>query len=144
VIFTSKSFVDTILSHIVAAKPVGDPGRRLVLHMDKDFPYRARLTARNLEENRITVSPHPTFSLDLGPSDFFLFGALKGQLSGLIFESRDELVEAKGEIASDIPRQHLRQYFSNGKKDCSDVSTSMVPMSTKVYDSIIYPLRFLL
>jgi hypothetical protein len=29
----------------------------------------------------------------------------------------------------------LREYFSNGKKDCSDASISMVPISTKIYDA---------
>jgi hypothetical protein len=44
-------------------------------------------------------------------SDFFLFGALKGQLSGCIFESPDELVEAIREIASAIPRTILERGF---------------------------------
>jgi hypothetical protein len=48
---TSELFVDAILHHIVSAKPAGDPGRRLVLHMDNASPHRARLTAQNLEEN---------------------------------------------------------------------------------------------
>jgi hypothetical protein len=102
--------------------------------MDKPSPHRARLTDRNLEEKQITASPHLAFSLDFVLSDVFLFDALKGQLSGRIFESPDELAEAIPEIASAIPWTHLREYFSNGKKDCSDILTSMVPMLTKVYD----------
>jgi hypothetical protein len=47
----------------------------------------------------MTASPHPAFSPKLGSSNFFLFGALKGQLSGRMFESLDELIEAIGEIA---------------------------------------------
>jgi hypothetical protein len=90
--------------------------------MDNASRHRARLTARNLEENRITASPHLEFSPGLAPSDFFLFGALKDQLSGRIFESPDELVEAIREIASATYGRYLREHFSNGKKDCSDVS----------------------
>jgi hypothetical protein len=111
VIFTSEFFVDVILPHIVAAKPAGDPGRRLVLYMDNAAPHRARLTARNLEENRITASPHPAFSSGLAPSVFFLFGALKGQLNGRIVESPDEFVEAIGEIASALLRATLEIVF---------------------------------
>jgi transposase len=112
--------------------------------MDNASPHRTRLPARNLAENRITAIPRPTFSPDLAPSAFFLSAALNGQLSDRIFESPDEFVKAILEIASPIPRRHLREYFSNGKKDCSDVSTSMVPMSTKIYDGMIYSLHFLL
>jgi hypothetical protein len=45
--------------------------------------------------------PHSAFSPQLASSDFFLFGALKGQLAGRGFESAEELVE---EIQV-IPRQ---------------------------------------
>jgi hypothetical protein len=104
-------FVDAILPDIIAADPAGDPGRRLVLHMDNAPPHRARFTARNLEENRITASPHMAFSQEPALSDFFLIGALKGQLSGRMFESPDELVEAIREIASAIPRTTLERVF---------------------------------
>jgi hypothetical protein len=86
VTFTPEFFVDAILPHIVATKPAGGPGRRLALHIDKASPHRTRLTPRNLEENQIPESFHRAFSPDLAPFVFFLFGALKGQLSGRIFE----------------------------------------------------------
>jgi hypothetical protein len=109
VTFTPEFFVDAILPHVVSAKPTGGPGRRLVLHMDNASPHRVRLTAQNLEENRIAASPHPVFSSDLALSDFVLFGALKRQLSGHIFESPDELVEGIYEIVRAIPRTRLER-----------------------------------
>jgi hypothetical protein len=111
VTFTSEFFVDAILSHIVAAKPADDPGRRLSLHMDNASPHHARLTARNLDENRITASPRPAFSPHFAPSDLFVFGALTGKLSGGIFESPDELAEAVREFANVIPRTTLERVF---------------------------------
>jgi hypothetical protein len=84
--------------------------------MDNASPHRARLTARNLEENRMAANPHQEFSPDLAPSDFFLFGALKGQLNGRIFESPDELVDAIREIASAIPRTTLESISRMGIK----------------------------
>jgi hypothetical protein len=100
VIFTSEFFVDRILPYIDAAKPAGDPARRLVMHIYNISPHRARLTARNLEENQVRANPHPAFSPGLAPSDFSLFGALKRQLRRRFFESPDEFVEAMREIAS--------------------------------------------
>jgi hypothetical protein len=127
--FTSEVCVDAFLPHIVAAKLAGDPSRRLVLYMANASPHRARLTARNLEENGIIASPHPAFSLDLAPSDFFFFGALKDQLSGRIFESPDELVKAIREIASAIPRTRLEREFLEWKERlhrCIDMNGAYV------------------
>jgi hypothetical protein len=85
VTFTSEFCVDAVLPHIVATKRADDPGRWMVLHMDSASAYRARLPARNLEENRITASSHPAFSPNFAPSDFLLFGALKNQFTSRIF-----------------------------------------------------------
>jgi hypothetical protein len=129
VTFTSGFFVNAILPHIVAAKPTDDPGRQLLLHTDNASPHRARLIARNLEENRITASPHPAFSPHFALSDFFLFGALKGQLSDCIFESPDELVEAIREIASASPRTTLEKVFLEWEErlqPCIDINDAYV------------------
>jgi hypothetical protein len=125
VTLTSKFFADAIFPHIVVAKPVDDSGRRLVLYMDNASRHRARLTARNLEENRIAASPRRAFSSDLPRSVFFLFGALKGQFSGGIFESLDELVEAIHEIASATRRTTLERVFPEWEKrlqQCIDIN----------------------
>ena len=39
----------------------------------------------------LTVLPHPPYSLDLAPSDFYLFNHLKRALGGRHFSSKDEL-----------------------------------------------------
>jgi histone-lysine N-methyltransferase SETMAR len=40
------------------------------------------------------AAPHPPYSPDLAPSDFDLFGYIKGCLAGLSFENADELLES--------------------------------------------------
>jgi hypothetical protein len=87
------------------------------------------LTTQNLEENRTMTSPHPTFSRDLATSDFFLFGALKGQFAGRTFDSADEPVEEIYEMTGAIPRAKGETAFSNEKRDYNSVSTLMMPMS---------------
>jgi hypothetical protein len=129
VTFTSKLFIDAILLHIVAAKPAVDPGRRLVLHMDNASPPRAILTARNPEQNRMTTNRHLAFSPDLTPSGFFLFGALKGQISGCISGSPDELVEAIREVATAIPRTTFERAFLEWEERlhrCIDINGAYV------------------
>jgi hypothetical protein len=142
--FTLKFFTDAILPHSVTAKPAGDTGRWVVLHMNNASPHCARLIARNLEDNQITPSPHPTFLPDLAPSHFFLFGALKGQLSGRIFESPDKLVEAIREIASAIPQTTLERVllvWEARLQRCIDANGAYVDYSLR---RIIYSLLFLL
>jgi hypothetical protein len=70
------------------------------------------------------MSSHPAFSPDPAPS-LFLFGALKGQLSGRILKSPDELVEAIREIASAIPQTTLEKVFFEWEKTlqrCVDIN----------------------
>jgi hypothetical protein len=109
VTFTAEFFAENILPEIVAAKPASDTHRRLVLHMDNASPHRALVTSQNREEKGNRHGPHPAFSPDLAPSEFFLFGALKARLAGCTFESADELVEAIAEITGAIPRAQLEK-----------------------------------
>jgi hypothetical protein len=51
-----------------------------------------------MDGNRITRGRHPPYSPDLAPSDFFLFGDVKRQLSGCSFDHADDLLTAVREI----------------------------------------------
>jgi hypothetical protein len=70
--------------------------------MDNSSRHRAVFATQKLEENGIGGNPGPTFSLDIASSDFFLFGALKAQFAGSIFESAEELVEEICEMTRTI------------------------------------------
>jgi hypothetical protein len=39
-------------------------------------------------------APHPPYSPDLGPSDFYLFGYVKRCLAGISFKDADQLLAA--------------------------------------------------
>ena len=47
-----------------------------------------------VERNRYELIPHPAYSPDLGPSDFFLFPNLEKDIRGLHFRSDEEVVMA--------------------------------------------------
>jgi hypothetical protein len=112
--------------------------------MDNASPHCARLTTRNLEGNRITASPRPAFSLDLAVPDFFLFGALKGQLTGCMFESPDKVAEAIREIASSIPGTTLERVVLEWEERLQRYVDNNEPKSAKAYNGIIDSLCFLL
>ena len=47
-----------------------------------------------VEQNGYELIPHPAYSPDLAPSDFFLFPNLKKDIPGLHFQSDEEVVTA--------------------------------------------------
>ena len=101
----------TIIDKLAAAAP-----GHLFLHMDNAAPHRARLCQIALERKNITRLPHPAYSPDLAPADFWLFGLLKGRLAGKSFQTEEELHSALcGEIDK-ISRQDLRGVFNEWKR----------------------------
>jgi hypothetical protein len=51
------------------------------------------LPQNSFDENSLVTVPHPPFSSDLAPSDFWLFGHMKISLAGPVFNDVDELLE---------------------------------------------------
>ena len=62
-----------------------------LLHHDNESAYAALLTRRFLTDNNMTVVPHPPYSPDLAPREFFLFPKLKMKLKGRRFQTVEEI-----------------------------------------------------
>ncbi len=71
-------------------------GRRF-LHMDNAPAHKATLTLALIQQLGWTRMPHPPYSPDLTPSDFWLFHRLKRNLRGVRFPSVEHLKEAVSE-----------------------------------------------
>jgi hypothetical protein len=78
-------------------------GRRLVIHAGNARSHTARKCRAFCQENRPRLAVPPSYSLDLAPSDFFLFGYVKRFLQGIVFPSRDPLLTAIHEIVARYP-----------------------------------------
>jgi len=59
-----------------------------LLHHDKAPSHTAVLTHQFLAKNKIALIPHPPYSPDLGPCDFFLFPKMKLKLKGRRIDTR--------------------------------------------------------
>jgi hypothetical protein len=57
------------------------------------------------------AAPHPPYSPDLAPPDFYLFGHIKGCLAGLSFENADELLESVRAVLRGIEKVTMREVF---------------------------------
>lgn len=85
--------------------------RHLVVHADNARPHTAKFTLQYCEAHSIRIAPHPPYSPDLAPSDFFLFGYLKDQLRGMTFETSTALMEQIHAILAKIPSSMFKKVF---------------------------------
>ncbi|KFD48364.1 hypothetical protein M513_10776 [Trichuris suis] len=66
----------------------------ILFHHDNAPAHSSRIVRNVLREFRWEVIPHPPYSPDVAPSDFFLFPKLKEHLKGTLFESVDDAKRA--------------------------------------------------
>jgi histone-lysine N-methyltransferase SETMAR len=70
-----------------------------------------KITRDYIGLNRMKQAPHPPNSPDLAPSDFFLFGHVKGKLIGYRAEAPSEFLVRIRVILVEIPRETLNAVF---------------------------------
>ena len=63
--------------------------RKVVFHHDNARPHTSLVTLQKLLELGWDILPHPPYSLDLAPSDYFLFRSLQNFLNGKNFNNDD-------------------------------------------------------
>jgi hypothetical protein len=112
--FNSKYMTDTIIPALVTANkqaPESYSEHQSYIHFDNATPHKSVVTQSVLVQNKFKVVKHPPFSPDLAPSDFYLFGTVKGKLIGETFNSADELIIAIGDILDSISQDELNRVF---------------------------------
>ena len=61
-----------------------------------------------LAKNNMTVIPHPPYSPDLAPCDFFLFPLMKCQIKGKRFADVSEAKKKMLEVLNDISTEEFQ------------------------------------
>ena len=69
--------------------------------------------AEYLAEINVKCAPHPPYSPDLGPCDFFLFSNLKKHLRGRRFQSTEAVVKAAEVVLKDLSKNGFQPVFAN-------------------------------
>jgi len=113
--YTSEFCTSKIIQSLDAALRSSRPQLWLAgtcLHWDNARPHVASNTREDLISRRVHILPHPPYSPDLSPSDFFLFGYLKYPIQGKKFPTSPELVTNLEQIMSDIWRDMLQKVYS--------------------------------
>ena len=111
---TSAYYVQNILPQIKNSideqRPTVGTSRTLLLH-DNAAPHKSRATTQAIQELTIKVLPHPAYSPDLAPCDFWFFPILKDRLAGRKFERVQDLAKAVNSELRCIPQSQYCESF---------------------------------
>ncbi|CAG8845917.1 6728_t:CDS:1, partial [Gigaspora margarita] len=66
-----------------------------------------------LKKERVKILPHPLYSPDLAPCDFFLFPRIKKELAGKSFNSIENLARSVQAIVDSIPKEEYQKSFQS-------------------------------
>jgi len=90
------------------------------LHIDNARPHLVQSKFDSMGIHRL---PHPPYSPDIAPCDFWLFGYLKMKLEGMFFDTPAALLAEVEEILGDISITEWVKVFDEWKdrlKRCID------------------------
>lgn len=87
------ALLEKLLEEIHEKRP-GMQRKKILYHQDNAPAHRSMLTMAKLNEIRFELLPHPPYSPDLAPSDYYLFSDLKQHLRGQRYHSNAEVIGA--------------------------------------------------
>ena len=87
----------------------------VVFHQDNARPHTSLLARQKLLELGWDIMPHPPYSPDLAPSDYYLFRSLQNFLDGKTFTSNEEV------------KNHLNQFFASKEQKFYERGIMLLP-----------------
>jgi hypothetical protein len=81
-----------------------------LLHHDKG-PSHTSVFTQFLAKNKTTVIPHPPYSPDLAPCDFFLFPKMKLKLKGSRFDTIEEIQTESQRVLHAVIEKEFQEAF---------------------------------
>ena len=82
------------LRTVIREKHRGKLSKGILLQQDSARVHTCKIAMDAVERNGYELIPHPAYSPDLAPSDYFLFPDLKKDILGHLFQSSKEVVVA--------------------------------------------------
>ena len=105
---TGRFYKNDVLAHYVKHRRATGLRGLFLIH-DNAPAHKSVIVQNFLKEESVIQLPHPPYSPDLSPCDFFLFPLLKKSLSGRRYESQSALGSAIYQCLQGIPKN---DYFS--------------------------------
>lgn len=119
--FNTEYFINNVLEPTIDEFRKTSKKKKLKLHLDNCRVHNSKKSNEWYNKNGVVRVPHPLYSPDLAPSDYFLFGYLKEKLAGLSFTSPEELFDAITEILHEIPSDIMNKVFESWIKRCDEI-----------------------
>lgn len=106
-----KQVLERLREKVRRKRPEAWKSKSWILHHD-NAPAHSALSVREfLASKNIPVVPHPPYSPDLAPCDFFLFPRLKTTLKGQRFEDVNETIRNATEELKAITLEEIQRCF---------------------------------
>ncbi|UYV77493.1 hypothetical protein LAZ67_15001262 [Cordylochernes scorpioides] len=87
-----------------------------ILHVDNARPHTAHVVLQFLAKHSTIQIPHPPYSPDLAPNDFFLYPKLKMKLKGRKFDNVDMIQGESKATLRNLSKSDFISCFDNWKK----------------------------
>jgi transposase len=81
--------------------------------MDNSMCHNGTKITEKLEKRHIVRAPHPPYSPDLSPCDFWLFGILKQKMKERVFHSEEQILAAITESWNELTFEDIQKVFHN-------------------------------
>jgi [histone H3]-lysine36 N-dimethyltransferase SETMAR len=106
-----EGVLQRLLERIQRSRPNFLPSGKWYLQHDNARPHTAVKIQQFIAKHSITVLPHPPYSPDLAPCDFFLFPRVKASLRGRQFTCVSDVEQACLDAINAIPKEAFKQCF---------------------------------
>ena len=111
---TGKYYKDVVLKKLRKYYQKRHPAtgfKHVRLLHDNAPAHTSAIVTAFLKKEKVTVLPHPPYSQDLGPCDFFLFPKMKAFLAGRKYQSRQALGFAIHQYLITVPKSAYPDAF---------------------------------
>jgi len=124
----NKQLYQEVLAHLRDAvcrkRPDLWENQTWMLHHDNALAHVSLLIRSYLAKHQTSIVPHPPYSLDLAPVDFFPFPKLKTTLKGRCFQTIEEIQENAIRELHPITESTFQEAFQQWKKHWERFITS--------------------
>ena len=108
----SKLYCEQLQNLKVALQANRPERRKFRLLHDNAKPHTSKITRQKLEEFECEVLPHPSYSLNLAPSDYHLFRSLCNHLIKKQFDDQAQLKSDLENFFSSLSRKFFDDGYS--------------------------------
>jgi len=108
--FMTNIIIPEIVTQMHEFRPKMGP-KDVYLHMDNAPCHNAKVTTTKIESFEMRRIPHPPYSPDISPCDFWLFGKLKNFFKGRCFSTENELFDAVVNFLKSITKDEIKRVY---------------------------------